>query len=265
MRIWMSEKSKQNNHYAARVVLPVAGGVLLAMAFIIAVTFAAMHMGWSIQVVSCFMCVFVTVMLILLALKIGKISNRDTLIFCKDDRDNLYVVDLRQFVKYQRGIVGYANMASDIGWIQKKIKEDHILEKDMEDGSIIKYASLIFAVENMKVKSDGYVVLCRVRHPKGAIGKVTYMIQQGYDQENELIAALELRMRKRAAVEMKKNSYPIRIFISALTFIAAVILCVLSHPACGILPQSIYFPCLGISFIPLIVMVTFIIKQSRGE
>lgn len=265
MRIWMSEKSKQNNHYAARVVLPVVGGVLFALAIIMAVTFAALHMGWSVQIVSSIMCIFITVMLILLALNVSRISNRDALIFCKDDRDNLYAVDLRQFVKYQRGLGGYIGMAADIGWIQKKMKEDHTLEEDMEDGSIIKYAPTIVSVENMKVKTDGYAVVCRVHHPKGNIGKITYMIQHGYDQDDELIAALELRKHRNASVEMKRNPYPVRILISALAFIVIAVLCVLSHPACGILPQDIYFPCLGITTIPLIAMVTFIIKQSRGE
>ena len=89
--------------------------------------------------------------------------------------------------------------------------------------------------------------------------------QLGYEQEQELLWALERQRYRENAWEVKEDKKPFWIFGNSLLLAAAVMVCVLSHPAVGVLALNVYFPCLGIAFLLLTVLIYLIVKRHRGE
>ena len=67
------------------------------------------------------------------------------------------------------------------------------------------------------------------------------------------------------SLELAENRKPLYILLSLLACSGFSLLCALSHPAVALLPQSVYFPCLGAAFAALCCTVWFVIRQLRGE
>ena len=266
MKIWMSEITGQSeNKYAVRMVLGILGCIILAM-FVAAIgAVVSIKMEENKEVVSLLSLLVGTLLIVWCAVRIGKMSVRDTLIFCKDENDTMFVVNLRDKVRHRKGLAGYTVMAAETERLQTQLKNDGILEERMKDGTIGRIANEILSVRNIKPQKDGYSIVCNVRFSNGRTGKATYLLYRGYDQEDELLHHLERRLHREVSGEVEKNPYPVRIAVSALALVVVVILCVLSHPAMAILPDAIYFPCFGLAYVPLCIMLYYIIKQRRGE
>ena len=88
---------------------------------------------------------------------------------------------------------------------------------------------------------------------------------KGYEDEEQLIRELERRKNWRSSLEASDSRYPLCILLSAAAFVLLTVLCLLSHPAFGILPQKLYFPCLWADFVAVVCMVCFLIAFCRGE
>lgn len=266
MKIWMSEITGQSeNKYTVRMLLGMVGCVILTM-FIAAVgTVVSIKLGENREVISLLTLLVGTLLVAWCALRIGKMSVRDTLIFCKDENDTMFVVNLRDQVKYRKGLAGYTAMAAKIERLQNQLNNDDTLKRKMQDGTIGTMASEILAVKNIKEQKDGHSVVCMVKFPNGRTGIATYLVYHGYDQEDELLYHLERRLHKTVTGEVEKTSYPIRIAVSAVALIGVIALCVMSHPGVAVLPEVIYFPCFGLAYVPLCIMLYYIIKQRRGE
>ena len=266
MKIWMSEITGQSdNKYAVRMVLGILGCIILAMFTAAIGAVVSIKLEEHKEVISLLSLLFGTLLVVWCAVRLGKMSVRDTLIFCKDENDNLFVLNLRDKVRHRKGIIGYTAMAAETERLQTQLKNDGILEEKMKDGTIGRMACEILSVRNIKPQKDGHSLVCDVRFPSGRTGKATYLLYHGYDQEDELLYHLERRLHKVITGEVEKNPYPVRIAVSALALAGVIVLCVLSHPAVAILPEAIYFPCFGLAYVPLCVMLYYIIKMRRGE
>jgi len=265
MKVWMSQNTKNNNNYTARLILPLIALVVLLPVVTFGMMIIIKESGLSMEIASTATLIVLTIVIICISLNMGKMANRDALIFCQDDEHNLFAVNARNFVNMHRGIYGYAKMASDVQKALKNLKENQILERQMmQENSLTGLAPHIISVENFKPNNKGYSAMCKVRYPNGNIRKATYLIEDGYENQNELIAAFE-RKKSAYSPEVKVNYNPLKILISLLAFGACVAICVMSHPAVGTLPEKIYFPFLGVAFVMLFPVTYFIIKQKRGE
>ena len=266
MRIWMSEITGQSdNKYAIRMVLGLLGCVMLAFMLSAGAAVASIKIPEYKEVISLVSLLFTTILVVWCALRLGRMSVRDTLIFCKDAEDNMFVYNLRDKVQYRKGFGGYTVMAAETERLQTKLKNDGTLERKLQDGTMGTVACEILSVKKIKVQKDGHSVVCRVKFPSGREGKTTYLVCKGYEQEDELLYHLERRLHKEVTGEMEKNPYPVRIFVSAMALIGMVVLCVLSHPAVATLPESLYFPCMGITCVPLWFLLYYATKMRRGE
>lgn len=265
MKVWMSQNTKNTNHYTFRLILPLIAMVVLLPIVTFGMMIFIKESGLSMELASTVTLIVLTIVIVCIALNMGKMANRDALIFCQDDEHNLFAVNARNFVSAHRGIYGYAKMASDVQKALKNIKDNQILERQMmQENSLTGLAPQIISVENFKPNNKGYSAVCKVRYPNGNTGKTTYLIENGYENQNELIAAFE-RKKSAYSPEVKVNYNPIKIIISLLALIACVAVCVMSHPAVGSLPEKIYFPFLGAAFVMLFPVTYFIVKQQRGE
>jgi len=265
MKVWISQHTKNNNRYTTRIMLTLIGIIILLPIAMFCMIMLAHKLDWSIEIVSTAACIGLTVIIICTALKLGKLSNRDAQIFCQDDEHNLFVVNARDYAGYHRGILGFISMASETQKVLENIKTNQILERQMmQEKSLIGLATQIISVESLKPDNKGYIAVCRVRYRNGNTGKYTYLIEDGYENQNELISAFE-RKRHAYSPEVMVNYNPVKIIISLLALAACVAVCVMSHPTVGSLPEKIYFPFLGVAFVMLFPVVYFIVKQKRGE
>ena len=234
-KIWISNPTRHGNRYAWRVAGKVVGTVVLAMALLIGLTFLALWLHWPMGTVSLVVCLGITALVIWMALRIGRQASRDTLIFCQDREDRLFVIDARKFVPYERGILGFFSMAAHTQKILRNLTQSGVLERYL------------------------------VRYPHGGEGKASYRLIRGLEDEAGLLRALESLREAEHLVEPRKNTQPARILASGVFLAALVALCALSHPAVGQLPDTLYFPCLGLSIVALWIFLYFVIKQRRGE
>ena len=197
MRIWMSINTGQSdNKYAVRMVLGIFWCIILAMLTAVGGVMVSIKMQEHKEVVSLLILLLGTLLIVWCAWKIGRMSIRDTLVFCKDENDAMFVVNLRDKIQYRKGVTGYAVMVAETERLQTKLKNEGTLEQELKDGTIGRMADEILSVRNMKERRNGHSVVCDVRFPNGRTGKATYLVCRGYECEDELLYHLERRVGK---------------------------------------------------------------------
>ena len=128
-KIWISNPTRHGNRYAWRVAGKTVGTVVLAMALLAEMVFLAFWLHWPMGTVSLVVCLGITALAIWMALRIGRQASRDTLIFCQDREDRLFVIDARKFVPYERGILGFFSMAAHTQKILRNLTQSGVLER----------------------------------------------------------------------------------------------------------------------------------------
>ena len=266
MKIWMSQKTKSNKNYAARTILPIFGCIFLCIVLTFISIPLADRLGWSMEAVSGILVLGITILLVWLAVRIGLNSGRDSLIFCQDENHRLFVINAAAFTSYRRGAIGFAAMASQTQKTLEQLKRSGMLERMMaQEQSLSKIAQEILWVETIKTNPNSHSVICQIQDPNGNRRRGTYILLPGYDREEELLLALQMKAAARPQWEVKPNRNPLWIFISAFVLAADIILCVLSHMDVALLPGMLYYPCLIFALVPLYTLLYFMIKNVRGE
>ena len=186
---------------------------------------------------------------------------------CDDGADSDYcravffpVRFLRNFIQYRRGFPGFARMDRDMRKEKEAILQQMRKEHLMPAGAVE-----IVKVDSMRERSRNYSLVCRVKYGHGGTGRRTYLLAKGYEDERGLLWELERRKSWQPALEMRKDHTSAYILISVLLFAVCTGLCILSHPSVAYLPQTIYFPCLGLDFVFIWILVYLVIKRRRGE
>lgn len=256
-KVWMSVDTAGKNRYALRILGSVLGIAVLMLAItggaaVLALNFA----GDNIKLLSLILCFGATALAVLLAMKLGRRSAHDATVFFLTVDDRLYAVDARTMVSYGRGIPGYISGA---------IETQKFLEELAPKLRVPPGADEIIKVESLRESRHHYTIRCRVRRSGQQSILHYYFLVKGYEDEEQLIRELERRKNWRSSLETADSRYPIYILLSTGAFILLSVLCLLSHPAFGLLPQNIYFPCLGADFIAIACMVCFFIAYRRGE
>lgn len=259
MKIWMPPQ-KAKNRFAVHTLAGISAILALAFLMIAVSALLTISAGENGKVLSLFLCLLTTAVIVLLALQLGRILRREATLFCQDDSGRLYVLDVRRLVRYQRGFIGMIQTSSEV---QKLIPA--VRRQIEQEGMAPTAASEILGVERITERSGSYSVVCRVHHPNGHTGRYTCVLVKGYEQEDLLLYMLERKRLWRSSIEPKKNRNFIGILISLIFMILCSAVCIFSHPNVGVLPRSVYFPCLGIDMAAVYSMIYFIVRHRRGE
>lgn len=256
-KIWMSADTAGKSRYGLRVLGSVLGIAALVLAItgggaVLALNFAEE----SRKLISVILCFGATALAVILAVKLGRRSVQDATVFFLTEDDRLYAVDARNMANYGCGIPGY---------ISGTIETQKYLEELACKLRVPPEADEIIKVESLRESRHYYTIRCRVRRPGRRSFLHNYFLVKGYEDEEQLIRELERRKNWRSSLEASDSRYPLCILLSAAAFVLLTVLCLLSHPAFGILPQDIYFPCLGADFIAIACMVCFLVAFRRGE
>lgn len=267
MKIWISENMKKKNHYAARVLLPVLVSLLLAICLITGSIFLGAYLDLPMEILSFAACIAATAFLIWTAVRTGRRSLRDALVFCQDRNGDIYISDARKYAAFRRGILGFVTMTFKTQKVlNNMLSPGGVLEKYLsQERSLQGLEPRILSVEKIKENRKTYSMICHVELPGNRLSRQTYVFSKGYDNEKELLHALELLSSRTIHAEVHENRNPAYIILSAIILILFAVLCICSHPAIALLPAGIYFPCLGAAFLSLFLLVWSAVRQHRGE
>ena len=259
MQIWMSPSTRDGARYGRRMLLSVAAIVLGMLALMMGGAWFLLYLDPQVKaVLSLVWCLGATALAVWCAVRLGRRSLQDTLIFWLDDTGRLYAVDVRTLLPVSRSLIGHAAAA---------LQTDRMLEEVRQAlatrGSIANACEIV-GVEHIRENRHDYAVRCQIRRGDSR-GVQTYLIVKGYEDEDLLLMQLERRRIGRSHAELHRDRAPLLMLAGTGALILLVALCVLSHPAVGLLPQTIYFPCLGLAMLPIFLLVYLAIKRHRGE
>lgn len=255
-KVWLSPDTAQKSRYGFRTLGGIAGITALMVLLIVGGTFLSFYLNLPREIFSVMLVCGVTVLAAVLGLKLGWRGVQDATVFFLTEDDRLFVMDARTLSNHGRGILGYAMGTMETQKFLRELADQPFVPAGADE---------ILKVEQFKECRTYYAVRCQARRPNRQVLKRTYFLVKGYEDEELLLRHLERRQNWKTALESTENHNPLYILLSTLVFGGFTVLCVLSHPVLGKLPQSIYFPCLGAAFIAIFFVVYFIIRQRRGE
>ncbi len=267
MKIWISENLKKKNHYTAGILLPLLFGLILVFCLIFGSILLGFALNLPMELLTFAVCIIATAFLIWAAAEAGRRSLRDALIFCQDRDGEIYVIDARKYISFQRGLPGFISMLFKTQKILNNlISPGGVLEKYLSQKESLRgLEPRILSVKKIKENRKSYSMICHVETPARRPSRQTYVFSKGYDREKELLHALELFCSRSIHAEVHENRNPAYIILSSVILVLFVVLCICSHPATALLPAGIYFPCLGAAFLSVCCPVWFAVRQHRGE
>lgn len=255
-KIWTSADTARKSSYGMRM----SGGVLaitvLAIVLVSGGVFLAFRLGLPMKTVSVVLVAGVTALVLALALVLGRCGVRDATVFYLSGDDRLFALDVRSLARYRKGAAGFA---------AGTMHTQQLLRELARNDNIPAGADEIVKVELLLEKPRHHLIRCLVRRPGGRSARRTFFLWQGVADSDVLLRELERRQGWTGGPEIPENRTPFRLFCSGLALAVLAVLCVLSHPAVGQLPEALYFPCLGAAFAALFCLVYFIVRQNRGE
>lgn len=196
MRIWMEEQAGERDHFAAKITLAFAGLVAAVIALPCGIVVLALILDWPVAEVSMAACLIGVALALFSARQIGRKVHQYCTVFCQDDEGRLFAVDIRKFVGYQRGLPGFIQMLFQMQKAKKNMKTSHILERYMRQRpSLTGVETQILSVEKMRMAGNGWRVICQVEYPNKKRGKRSFLLVGGYENEGELVAAFERRLK----------------------------------------------------------------------
>ena len=264
MKIWISQRA-QKGGYAVHLLARMAGILVLAVVLAVLGGIAPLVFGWPRELSMLLMVLGVTALVVALALALGRRSEADTMIYCRDDEGRLFAVDSRSYVRQRAGgrdVVGAAVKTQRIlanltgGVLQKYMAQPQ---------SLTGLTPQILAVENLKPAAGGYALVCTVRMPGGAEARQSYFVSAGMEDADQLLHELEKLRSLETRLEPRDTRHTGAPVVSAAAALLLGAVCAASHPAVGLLDSALYFPCLGLAFAAVCVAVWFAVKRSRGE
>lgn len=196
MRIWMEEQSGERDYFAIKIALALAGLVAAVITLPCGITVLALIGGWPVAAVSLGACIAAVALSVFFARQIGKKVYQYCAVFCQDDEGRLFAVDIRKFVGYERGPAGFVRMLFQMQKAKADLKKNRTLERYLrQKPSLTGVETQILSVEKMRLTGDGWRVKCQVEYPNKKRGKRSYLLVSGYENEGELAAAFERRLR----------------------------------------------------------------------
>ena len=250
LNLWLSPDTAKKSRYGWRTLGGILGIAALAVLLTCGGAVWLTASGAPVELLSLVLCLGVSALTVFLALRLGRRSVRDATVFFWMEGDRLFAVDARSLVYHGRDILSHAAAAMEVQQFLQKLAEHPYLPAGADE---------IRKVERIRENRS------QVRHPGQRTVRRTYFLVKGLEDQELLLHQLERRKSWENDLDAAENRNPFFILLSALACAGFVLLCVLSHPAVARLPQDIYFPCLGLAFAALSVLVYFAIRQSRGE
>lgn len=184
-KIWIAAPPEGKSLYALHSLGAVVGITALILALVAGGTVLTLYYSLPRESTLLGLCLGGVILGVVLALKAGRRSLRDALVFFLTQEDRLYLLDARTLARYRRGPAGYASMALDT---QK------LLDRLASSPTLPVQALEIVKVEKIAQGDRCSRVTCRVRRSTGQEGRWRFLLPEGYPEEDLLRFQLERRM-----------------------------------------------------------------------
>ena len=255
-KVWMAPDTAGKSRYSLRVLGGIAGITALAVALIGAGVWLTFALELPREGFSLFLVCAVTALMVALALRVGWRSVGDATVFFLTREDRLYVMDVRDLFPRGHHMINY---------VAGTVKVQEYLRALAREPRLPAQAEEVARVESIRENGGYYAIRCRMVSARGAGGERTWFLVKGCRDEDTLLRELRGRQDREGKGRQGHSRTPVYILTSALALGALGTVCVLSHPAQGILPREIYFPCLGAAFLAFFFLVYFVICYRRGR
>ena len=255
-QVWMSRDTQKQSRYSLRTLGGILGIAMLALVLVLGGTALGFMLGWPMRLVSVGLWLGVTVLLVVLALRLGQNAVRDATLYFLTRDDRLFVADARQ-------LAGMGHSALD--WAKGTVRVQQRLREMARSPVLPAAAEEILRVEQIRENRTGYAVTCQLRRFDQTVTRRTCFVIRGLEDQETLLHLLELREGWSGSPELRENHTLHGLLLSILAAGVAGVLSVLSHPAVGQLPAVIYYPCLAAAFGAVCGAVWFGVRQHRGE
>ena len=254
-QIWMSPSSGKNNHYALHLSLGVVGIVLLMLLLISFGIVVSFSLGLPRKATAMGLCVACTILALVLARRLGRYAVHGATIFFLTAEDRLFALDARELPFWG---------SSGLQWFQAAAQVQEYLRRQARNPSLPPSAWEIGKVLSLRERFGDYRVVCQVHRPGRRVFRSSFSFSQNWDRSELLLRQLERRELWQAKKAAPKNRLPA---LAASLAGAAILLgiCILSHPAQGILPRVLYFPCLAGELAAVTLVCIFWTMHTRGE
>lgn len=256
-KTWISVGADGKNRYSVRTFAGIAGIVALAVLIVVGGSWIPFYVNVDKAAFSLALCLGTTALATWLALRLRWRSAHDATAFFLTEDNRLYALDARGM--FNRG-------SSAISLAQDAVETQSFMDGLAKTSTLPDGAIEIVKVDRMKENRLYYAVRCQVRPSNSlAITEHTCFLPKGYEDEQALVDQFKrLEGQAGPAKELGgRMAGPIAASVAALAIL--IVLCVLSHPAFGLLPQAIYFPCLGAAFVAFFFVVYYVTRHKRGE
>ena len=175
------------------------------------------------------------------------------------------MIDARKFVPYERGILGFFSMAAHTQKILRNLTQSGVLERYLsEKQSLVGLEPQILGWKTCESAQRNTPWCAGCGTPTAERAR-PFTASSGDWKTKPAASGAGVPAGSRASGRTPEKSSAGRILASGLFLVVLVALCALSHPAVGQLPDTLYFPCLGLAMVALWIFLYFIIKQRRGE
>lgn len=255
-KIWMSRESKEKSHFRGSMMGRILGIAVLMLLFICGGMAMIFCLNLPREIASLILCLGTTAAGVYLALRAGRRSVRDVMVFFLTEDDRLFVMDARSLGSRGGTAIGYFE---DMGEIRKFLRR--LAEKPYLPAG----AGEILKVERIRENGSYCTVICQMRLPGRQVTRHTFFLVHGYEEEDLLVWQLQRRKDWESSMGTENRRNQTGVAVSTLLGICCSGICVLSHPEVQQLPTDLYAPFLAGAFFAFFMAVYFGIRYRRGE
>lgn len=255
-KIWMSADTGRKSHFRGYVTGSILGIAVLMLLFICGGMAMIFCLNLPREIALLILCLGTTAAGVYLALRVGRRSVRDAMVFFLTEDDRLFAMDVRSLGNCGGTAIGYFE---DIGEIQKFLRR--LAEKPYLPAG----AGEILKVERIRENGSYCAVICQMRLPGRPVTRNTFFLVHGYEEEDLLVWQLQRRKTWETSMGTESRRNQTGMAVSVILGICCSGVCVLSHPEVQKLPTDLYAPFLAGAFLTFFLAVYFGIRYRRGE
>lgn len=183
---WMSRDTRRKSRYGLRLLGGVFGIALLALALVCGGVLLGFRMGWPPELFSVLLCLGVTALMVVLALRLGRRCAGDATMFFLTEEERLFAVDARDLAQAGGALLSQAAAGRNV---QRHLRKLACLSE------VPAQAEEILNVERIREHGSHYALHCRVRRLDCRVIRRTYVLAKSMEDQERLLRQLERRER----------------------------------------------------------------------
>lgn len=242
--VWMAAEPARKSRYGLRTLGGIYGIAALLLVIVVGGVFLSFALGLPRELSASVLVIAAAALGVWLAVRLGRRTAGNAAVFFLTEDDRLFALDARSLFGHAHGLPGYAAGTMKTQRFLRRLAQRPFLPAGAEE---------VRRVERVREHGGVCAVRCAVRRPNGQFARRVCFFPVSIGNREALLRELE----RRASAEGPELAAPkggALLVVSAALLFVFLLLCVLSHPAVGALPQAAYFPCLAAAFASIVAL-----------